>query len=236
MKYNTFYKWNEDRTKIFVENQWLDVGTPNPFNLKVSFLVLDFNKPQETLNLLSSIRSGVQFKDYEIVLLSNGGQQDYAYYFYKQGLVDRLFLYKDNLGCGIATHDLFNAAKAPYSIYVQNDHVLSREFTEEELQKMIQDLNTEYDLIDLSGGAGHNDKYSERAHIIKTDLYKSLPIKGFGGPGPYENWLWSEAGASYSFWNFNHKICHNWPMLFGNTGYRTVREVKKGITVERYYI
>lgn len=233
--YSKEFELSNDYKRIKTEGKWRTLGSKNPYNIKVSFLVLDFNRAQETRNLLVSLRGKIKFKDYEIVLLSNGGDQSYLGEFYSSNLVDRLLIYNKNVGCGVATHDLFDSAKGEYSIYVQNDHSLERDFTQEELDKMISALNSDYQLIDLSGGAGHNDKYSERAHIIKTKTYQELPIKGFGGPGPFEEYFWSEAGASYSFWHLNYKIHHEWPLLFGNTGFRTVREDSEGIIIERYY-
>lgn len=235
MKYDTSYSLNEQKNEILIEGVWRKLGSTNPKNLKVSFLILDYNKPQETVQCINSIITKTRFLDYEIVLFSNGGDQRHVHFLYSKGLIDRLILNKENVGCGIATHELFKASRAPYSIYVQNDHILSRDFLNNELEELIYYLDS-YSVIDLSGGAGHNDKYSERAHIIKTKTYLDFPIKGYGGPGPYEEWLWSEAGASYSIWNFNHKIKHDWPILFGNTGFRTVREARDGIILERYYV
>lgn len=229
MNYDKIYELDETRKRIFIEGKWLDLGTTNPFEYVVSFLVLDFNKAQETFQCLESIRRLTQFKNYEIVLLSNGGEQENIFQFYKSGLIDRLFLYKRNYGCGIGTHDLYNISKAEYSIYVQNDQYMRRQFSSEELQAMINNLNEEYKCIDLSGGAGHSDKFSERAHIMNTEFYKQLHLKGYGGPGPFEHeWLWSEGGTSYSFWDKDYKIHHEWPCLFANNGWRTIREDKIG--------
>jgi hypothetical protein len=236
-KYNKEFKLNEDKTKICLENdQWLDLGTRNPYKHLVTFLVLDFNKANETYTLLRSIREKVKFPNYEIVLLSNGGNQEHIVKLYAHNLIDKVIMYKENVGCGIATHDLFDNVRTEYAIYVQNDHMLLRDFTIEEFNQLVFNLNNGFTSIDLSGGAGHNDKFSERAYIVKTDTFKNLTIKAYGGPGPYETWLWSEAGTSYSYWSEGLNIHHNWPVLFGNTGFRTIREDSNGIIIERYYL
>lgn len=235
MPYDKSYKLSEDGKKIFT-HEWLEVGNKNPFNYQVSYLVLDFNKIKETQTCVESIRTNTKFKDYEIVLLSNGGNQHYTYELYKRNLIDRLLLYKRNMGCGVGTHDLFNASKSEYSIYVQNDQFLGREFTQEELDLLKNELNQETKLVDLSGGAGHSDKYSERAHIVKTEFYNNLHLKCYGGPGPFEKiWQWSEGGASYAFWDEDYKIKHDWPTLFGNNGYRSIREKEDGEVIEVIY-
>lgn len=228
-KYSKDFKLSEDGKKIFYENKWSELGNKNPRDIELSFLILGFNRDEETYALLQSISEKCLLKNYEVVMLSNGGFQENTFNFYKAGYIDRLILNKQNDGCGISTHELFDIAKAKYSIYVQIDHILNRNFSDEEFSRMKMCLDNGYDSIDLSGGAGHNDKFSERAFIIKTETYKNLPIKAYGGPGPFEeDFFWSEGAASISFWEKNLAIHHSWPILFGNTGYRTVRENKNG--------
>lgn len=236
-KYDKVFEFNEDKTKIKTEGKWMSLGSRNPKNLELSILVLDFNKQPETTNLLRSIKQNMRIENYEVVFFSNGGDQEYVYNLYKEKLIDKLILNATNDGCGIATHELFSNAKAEYCMYIQNDHVLYREFGREEFDKLKEVINNGYVSVDLSGGAGHNDKFSERAYIIKTETFNNLPIKGYGGPGPYEyDYFWSEAGTSYSFWSQGLEVFHNWPMLFGNTGYRTVRENLQGEIREIQYI
>lgn len=222
---------------IYAEGRKQETGSRNPHNLMFSFLVLDFNKEEETLICLKSIRERYKGSyPYEIVLYSNGGNQDYIWNYYKAGLADRVVLNNKNTGTGVATHELYDYARAPYSFYIQNDQYLGVELTDKVLEELVRLLGS-YDLIDLSGGAGHDDKYSERASICKTETYKNLSIKGYGGPGPFEkDWIWSEAGASYSFWNNNLTILHNYPILFGNLGYRSVREDSSGKINEIKYL
>ena len=223
---------------IVAEGKAQATGNRNPHNLDFSFLILDFNKEEELFICLKSIRErfkATKYK-YEIVLYSNGGIQSYIWDFYTQDLADRVILNNKNTGTGVATHELYDYARAPYSFYIQNDQFLGVEITNEICDNLIEELKT-FDLIDLSGGAGHNDKYSERASICKTDTFRNLPIKAYGGPGPFEKeWMWSEGATSCSFWNLDLKIKHDYPIMFGNLGYRSVRENSIGEISETHYL
>ena len=73
----------------------------------IDFLILDYNRPVESLLCLKSIKRHAKF-DHNIVYLSNGGEQEYVYDYYKQGLIDKLILRKYNSGCGLGTRELFN--------------------------------------------------------------------------------------------------------------------------------
>jgi len=212
----------------------IDYGSRNLFNYKLTFLVMDYNKPSETEICLASIRQNTKFKEYEIVLLSNGGYQDYIINFYQNGLVDRLILNSKNYGCGHGTNTLFNFCDTDYCMYIQNDQYMCREFTEEELNSMIAACNSDYKSIDLSGGAGHDDRYSERAHFIHKNTILENPKLAYGGPGPFEHKIfWSEESTQNYFRENNYKICHNWPLLFCNNGRYSVREDENGNVEKR---
>jgi hypothetical protein len=90
-----------------------------------------------------------------------------------------------------------------------------------------------YKSIDLSGGAGHNDKYSERAQFINKQTILENPTPAYGGPGPFEHKIfWSEESTQNHFKKNNYKIHHSWPTLFCNNGRYSVREDEHG-NVER---
>jgi hypothetical protein len=198
-------------------------GKRNLFDYEVSFLILDYNKPEETKALLGSIFKYTQFDNYQIVLFSNGGQQDYVIDLYEKGYIDKLILSKKNYGCGGGTHAIFDNADAPFALYVQNDQYMCRDFHFEELKQMKESLR-ENICIDLSGGAGHSDKYSERAHIVDVERFKGNPDKGYGGPGPFDKICWSEEMTQLFFAEGGDTVDHGWPMLFGNNGRYSVRE------------
>lgn len=86
-----------DKTGIRLEGKWTPCGSNNPYEYDVSFLILDFNKENESTQLVESIRKHVKFDKYEVIFLSNGGRQDYAVNLYQEGLIDKLILYKKML-------------------------------------------------------------------------------------------------------------------------------------------
>ncbi len=107
---------------------------------KVSILVLDFMRPVESELCLQSLKQNLKFKA-PIIYLSNGGDQDYVWDFYKNGLIDKLILNKENTGLGFGTTDLFKICDTEYAIYVQCDQFLGREYTEEELIALVRQKN-----------------------------------------------------------------------------------------------
>lgn len=204
-------------------------GNRNLFNYKVSFLILDYNKPEETSVCLRSIRENVKFNNYEVVFLSNGGKQDYVMEHYNNGLIDRLILNKRNSGCGGGTNALYNYCDTDFFLYVQNDQYLHRQFTLPELDALVNKLQEGYATVDLSGGAGHRDKFSERAFFSTASVINANPEKGYGGPGPFEtNTMWSEEMTRMYLDKNGLKVFHDWPILFANMGRFTVREDKDG--------
>lgn len=201
---------------------------------KVSYLVLDFNRQAESHLCLSSLRENTKF-ECPIIYLSNGGHQDYVWEFYKQGLIDKLILNKENMGLGFGTTDLFKNCNSEWAIYVQNDQFLGREYTEEELNKQIKTIEDSLDIY-LTGdnqkplitsmslaGDQCQGKYSERAHLIKTEFYNRIPNKPNGGAGPYHHIEWNEGYIQkhYEQNNLQHFI---WPdVLFGDNGCWSMR-------------
>lgn len=186
---------------------------------KVSYLVLDYNRPVESALCLNSIKENTKFP-YELIYLSNGGTQDYVWKFYQDGLIDKVIFNKENSGLGFGTTDLFDACKTKWALYVQNDQFLGREYTEEELDKQIAKIEGSDTTIASIGLAGDPCKgeYSERAHLINTDFYNAIPNKPNGGAGPYHHIEWNEGFMQkyYEFEGYEHYI---WPeLLFGDNG------------------
>lgn len=166
----------------------------------ISVLVLDYKKPEATKLLLESLRRHIKF-DYKIIYLHNGKSEDYGYQYFKDGLIDQFIQTKDNNGLGVGTRDLFAASFSEYSMYVQNDQILGRDFTREELDHVMKHMYASYNgnvinSISLAGDVCGNQKYSERAHIIRTDFYKTLETHkalGYHGAGPFHDGEWREA-------------------------------------------
>lgn len=203
----------------------------NPIDLEkntINYLVLDFNKPDELRICLESIRHFTEF-DHKIIVCANGGEQDYHWDYYKSGLIDKLILRKDNGGLGLGTLDLFRYSSSEWSLYVQNDQYLGRKFAKEELDRMIYlfDYVPYIKSISLAGNQ-NNGNFSERAHLINTKFYNSIPgILGWGA-GPYHNGEWAEETVNnlYKKNNYKHYIWEN--PLFIDNGHSAVRQNPDG--------
>lgn len=160
------------------------------FKDKVSILVLDYNKPEESRLCLESVKKHCLFEK-EVIFYSNGGEQDYAIDFYKEGLIDKLVLSKQNWGLGIGTTDLLQLCRTEYFIYLQNDQYFFRDLGNENLSVLLYFLEThkEYGCISLAGNPCGQDIYSDRCHIGNTKFFRDMDSWGEsfpdGGCGPY---------------------------------------------------
>jgi hypothetical protein len=190
----------------------------------ISFLVLDFNKENDTRACLLSLRERVKFK-HKIIYLHNG-PSDYAIDFFKDGLVDQFIITSKNNGLGIGTRDLFAASHSPFSIYWQNDQILGRDFSEEEAVNLTTALfspignGKQVASISLAGSPCGPGIYSERAHLINTDFYRYLEVNaklGYHGAGPYHDGPWREEQIQkfYEANNFVHYPLNN-PLAIDN--------------------
>ncbi len=159
---------------------------------EVSILFLDYNKSAESKVALSSIKKYAKFP-HNLIYLSNGGRQDYVWDFYKEGIIDRLILQKDNSGLGFGTESLFHSNESKYSIYYQNDQVLSREIDYREIEELTRhlDKNNQIGAIGLAGLVGGYNVFSERLFLMNTALYNSIP-KTHGGCGPFNHLKYNE--------------------------------------------
>lgn len=173
----------------------------------VSFLVLDYRKPEETRKLLESIKQHAKF-NHKVIYLHNGNEKHtYPQDFLNERLIDQLIITADNDGLGIGTRNLFAACFSPYVIYAQNDQFMNRDFSEQELMSLIsyldkdvstkdnQNIKFKIKSISLAGAPCGFGVYSERAHLIAAESYfewehfKGLP---HGGAGPFHNLQWRE--------------------------------------------
>lgn len=197
---------------------------------KVSFLVLDYKKPKETKLLLESIKRHVKFS-YKVIYLHNGYSQ-YSDALMQEGLIHQLIMTSENDGLGLGTRNLFAACFSHYAIYVQNDQILGRDFTEDELDYLINHLdymNVDEKLvksISLAGAPCGDGIYSERAHLIETSTYREWEheyMMPHGGAGPYHDAQWREGyiQSLYKKYGWTHYIYQN-PMFIDN-GRRAIR-------------
>lgn len=164
------------------------------YSPRVSIAILDYNRKNEAIKLLESIKTHAKF-DHEIVYLSNGGAQDYVLDFYKNGQIDKLILNKNGNGCGLGTRQLFQSCMSDWVIYVQVDQFLYRELNEIHISQMIDALskNKEAFYVDLANNQGQG-RFSERAGFFDRKRYLSMPRINeiVGGPGPFADKQWTE--------------------------------------------
>lgn len=202
----------------------------------LSILILDFNRPNESFTLLTSIKKHVKV-DYEVIFLSNGGNQDYVFDLYERGLIDKCILNKKNEGSGFGTIRLTEFCQSKYFLNLQCDHAFIRDFEEaefDEIKQVLEDPSVgSIDLTFLS--KIQNGNFSERAFICKTEFYCSNPFQEGGGTGPEQNLNFKGSEPAMSEWlKCNSKKSITWqPQLVVDTGQYAVIETKCGGVLKR---
>ena len=206
----------------------------NLLGSSVSFLVLDYLKPTETHILLSSLRRNIKFDDYELVLFSNGGEQDYIWDYYNKGLIDRVIFSSRNEGCGFGTMRLIQQCSTKYFFYLQNDCFLMRPIDKDFLNVIIKQLeDPRFGALDLKG-TYKDGRFSESAFFMETEFYLSNPYLFGGGPGPYQHLsntgklMPTEHATSLWLKESNKKVIVSEPPVFYNMGKYTIRETVCG--------
>jgi len=203
--------------------------------VKTSILILDHNQHREAKILLESIEQCALF-DRKVYYLANGNTEDYAYDFYKQGLIDVLIVNKQNNGCGFATMQLFKSCDTKHALYIQADqyfHRVTKQADVDSWAKVLEDnpptnspTGTSVSHIDLAGNQGHG-QYSERGHFINVDFYNSIPKEG-GGPGPFHHLLWTEESVQNHIRDVGAELVSVQPFVIGDAGKWAVRENPDG--------
>lgn len=202
---------------------------------KTAFLLLDFNRPEESELCLYSIKKFAKFP-YKLYYLANGNFKPYAKSYKKLGYIDELIESEKNIGCGPGTRLLYETCKEPYAFYIQVDQYLGRELTEERVNHWIDILEGRIEQyknvkwIDLAGNQGHG-VYSERANFINVDFYNS--IKGsWGGPGETADQLWREEVVQNYTKKYNYQfISYNY---FVDNGKVSIRQNPDGSVWSHY--
>lgn len=193
----------------------------------LTYALLDYDRPKESELCLKSIHKYSHFP-FNIVYLSNGGNQDYVMDFYKQGLIDKLILRKSNSGCGLGTRECFNDfnLESEFIVYVQTDQFLTRDFNEAELKDYIDLINKyHYFYIDMAGNQG-NGRFSERAFMMKKGYYQSIP-NTIGGPGPLASEKWTEQSVQ-EYIERNRFVFYSAKPLFADNGKNSIRQYPCG--------
>jgi len=201
---------------------------------QVSILVLDYQRPEESRLCLQSIKNNCPI-EHETIYTCNGGEnQDYAFQFYKEGLIDKLLINKQNNGGGFGTVQLVNDSFNKYILWIECDCEIGYKLDEDLLNKFIQALENGYSCIDLTGGICGQGNYSGRAFFMKRELYNSIPKDEnglYGGPGPFNNVKYLEAFINEYFKKNNLKVAHI-PFVKDN-GKWSIREIGDGIYKHR---
>lgn len=196
---------------------------------KLTVCVLDYLKPTETRLCLESIRRHLHVR-YSLVLLDNGGASDYAWQLYKESLCDVLISKRDGRGGGVGQTDLFRWVDTEYTLFVQSDQIMAYDVDEAGLARLTSLLDSdEYQCIDLNGDQSGRGVWTDRAHLIKTDLFNSLAPFPNGGPGPLHHLPWNERHLQDQFAARQWRIAHIRPIMFLDNGVWTIRECAGGL-------
>lgn len=197
------------------------------------FLILDYNRPAESLVLLNSIKRHVKFQ-HKVIFYSNGGIQDYAFDFFQKGLIDTLVLNKLNEGSSIGTIRLTEICYSKYFINLQCDNYLIRDFYLEEAIDMARTLEeTDAGAIDFAMVG--NQVFSERAFMSRVDFYSRNPFFSAAGTGPFQSDTLPNSEQAMTKWlQVNNKKIRHWPnRLIADNGKYAVLEIGQGVFKRR---
>jgi len=203
----------------------------------VSFLVLDYLRPDSARVCLQSIERHVKFP--HKVIYCHNGAEEYPIQFLHDGLIDELILPRKNGGLGLGTRALFAACFSPLAIYWQVDQIMGRDFEIDELETLVNTLAPENRgnspqicaSISLAGPVCGKNIYSERAHAILTKFYRSMEYElplSFGGAGPYDSYPWREGQIQEYYKKNNYIHFTDWPQLAIDNGRDAIRENPDG--------
>ena len=210
---------------------------PNYSEPQVSFLVLDFQKPDLTRECLLSLRRHVKVS-HKVIYLHNG-LAAHPMEFLANGLIDQLIMPRVNGGLGLGTRDLFAACFSPYAIYWQNDQIMGRDFEQRELDALIAALERPVLVsqrtrfvhsVSLAGAPCGPGVYSERAHFIETAFYREMeefPLS-YGGAGPYHHVQWREGQIQEFYERAGLWHLTDWPPLSVDRGIWNIRDCAGG--------
>lgn len=197
---------------------------------QLSILVLDYNRPQETKLCLESIASKCSINK-EVIYLANGNYDvNYAFNFYKQGLIDKLIVNKKNNGGGFGTIQLVNNSFNDYILWIECDCEIQANLDNELLSQLIELLNSGYSAIDLTDAISGNNTYSGRCFLMNREFYNSIKkdVDGvYGGPGPYNNVRYLESFIQEYFKTNDLKVAHLFNFIKDN-GKFSIRELSCG--------
>lgn len=154
-------------------------------NNKITFLVLDYNRPIELELCLKSIRQQCLI-NHEVITLVNGGNTSSHYELFKTGLTDKLILSAKNEGSSLGILRLVQNCTTDIFIFLQSDNILAQRI-DFSIFNGIQTLLSvpHVGAIDLTGLVPTISEFSERAFIMKTDFYLAHDLNTGYGTGPF---------------------------------------------------
>lgn len=196
-----------------------------------SYLVLDFKKEDESAGCMQSIREHSKFP-HQIIYLDNGSNENYPWKLYQAGLCDVLISKKKGMGGGYGQTDLVRYCDTDYFFFVQNDQVLARDITEENINWFSQLLNSNYHCIDLNGDQSRRGIWTDRAHFMKTSVFNDLGPFPNGGPGN-DSVPWNEQYLQQKFVEKKYRIAHVNNIFFLDCGKWSIREAGDGLYKHR---
>jgi len=197
------------------------------YNPELSILVLDYLKEFETRLCLNSIKSHVNIP-HKIILLDNGSSEDYCWQIYKEGLCDVLISKKIGGGGGYGQTDLIRFCDTKYFLFVQNDQYLQYPINENSFNQFKNLLDNGYSCVDLNGDQSCRGVWTDRAHMMKTEVFNNLGPFPNGGPGEFHELRWNENYLQEIFQQKELRIAHIDPKFFQDFGVYSVRDMGDG--------
>lgn len=199
----------------------------------LSVLVLDYAKPIESRLCLESVKRHIKVP-HTVVFCDNGGGEDYPLQFVRDGLVDQLIVNRHSRGLGLGTRDLFALSPGRLALYLQNDQCLVGDLAEESINALCEPMYRGQPMVvsvSLAGAPCGRGVYSERAHLIETNLYSTIEHAGdlgYHGAGPYHDGPWREEQMQqlYQRQGWTHYTDH--PPLVRDNGVYAVRDMGNG--------
>lgn len=175
-------------------------------NNKITFLVLDYNRPYNLYSCLTNIRAKT-FVPHEIIALTNGGNIDYGYIALKNNLADKVLVSKNNEGSSLGAIRLVKNCTTKYFVFLQSDNLLNFNFDESILNKIELLLGSRsFGAIDLTGLVPTVTQFSERAFIMETDFYLQNNLHTGYGTGPFYNPQFKNSEQTTHEWILNNNL------------------------------
>ena len=197
------------------------------YNPELSVLVLDFNKEFETRLCLNSIKKYLKVP-HKVILLDNGAAEDYCWQIYKEDLCDVLISKKRGGGGGYGQTDLIRFCDTIFFLFVQNDQYLQYPIDENTFDQFKNLLDNGYSCVDLNGDQSGRGAWTDRAHLMKTEVFNSLGPFPNGGPGEFHGQRWNENYLQEVFETRGLKIAHINPKFFQDFGIYSLRDMGEG--------